>query len=122
MADVPLQIISDNAASERRITPSWTISTLRTKLEPITGIPTTFQRLSLKASATAEAVPIEAADEDGTTLSRFPLAPYAELHVSKLHYVMQSSSRLGLVTVGGCAFFALNVLCLCILQREHVLL
>lgn len=93
MADVPLQVISDNAASERRITPSWTISTLKTKLEPITGIPTTCQRLSLKASATGEAVPIEAADEDGTLLSSFPLAPYAELHVS-FHSLSASQATL----------------------------
>ncbi|KAK5997006.1 Cell polarity protein alp11 [Cladobotryum mycophilum] len=39
MADVPLQVISDYASSERRITPSWTISQLKAKLEHITGIP-----------------------------------------------------------------------------------
>lgn len=82
MADVPLQVISDNAASERRITPSWTISQLRAKLEPITGIPPSSQRLSLKTSTGSGKIAIEAADEDNVQLFSFPLAPYAELHVS----------------------------------------
>ncbi|KAG5927603.1 hypothetical protein E4U53_002841 [Claviceps sorghi] len=87
MADVPLQVISENSSSERRITPSWSISTLKTKLEPITGIPPFAQRLSLKASAGSEAVPVQAVDEDITQLSSFSLAPYAELHenTSKVH-------------------------------------
>ncbi|OHF00407.1 CAP-Gly domain-containing protein [Colletotrichum orchidophilum] len=79
MADVPLHVISENSSSERRITPSWTISQLRSKLEPITGIPPSSQRISLKtASASA---PIEASDEENTYLTAFPLAPYAELYV-----------------------------------------
>lgn len=80
MADVPLQVISDNAASERRITPSWSISQLRAKLEPITGIPPSSQLLSLHTGTTK--VTIEAPDEDSTRLSIFSLTPYAELHVS----------------------------------------
>ncbi|KAG6132993.1 hypothetical protein E4U28_006322 [Claviceps purpurea] len=81
-ADVPLQVISENSVSERRITPSWSISTLKTKLEPITGIPPFAQRLSLKASAGSEAIPVQAADEDETQLFSYPLTPYAELHVA----------------------------------------
>ncbi|OAQ72993.1 tubulin specific chaperone cofactor B [Pochonia chlamydosporia 170] len=82
MADVPLQVISENAASERRITPSWSIATLKAKLEPITGVPPSAQKLSLKTSGGSDAVLLEAADEDNTRLSSFPLAPYAELHVA----------------------------------------
>ncbi|KAK1597713.1 CAP-Gly domain-containing protein [Colletotrichum navitas] len=80
MADVPLQVISENSASERRITPSWTITQLRTKLEPITGIPPSSQRISLKTASGN--IPIEASDEDSARLTAFPLAPYAELHVA----------------------------------------
>ncbi|KAI6354468.1 hypothetical protein MCOR25_008583 [Pyricularia grisea] len=80
MADVSLHIVSENSASERRITPSWTIATLKTKLEPITGIPPSCQRLSLK-TATGDAIAIEAADEEATTLAGFPLTPYSELNV-----------------------------------------
>jgi hypothetical protein len=80
MVDIPLQVVSDNTASERRITPSWTISQLKTKLVPITGIPYTSQKLSLKLSG-SQNVPVEASDEEQTQLSNFPLAPYAELIV-----------------------------------------
>ncbi len=83
MADVPLQVISENAGGERRITPSWSISQLRTKLEPMTGVPPSFQQIFLKTSGN-DRVTIEAADEENTRLSSFPLAPYAELHVSRM--------------------------------------
>jgi tubulin-specific chaperone B len=82
MADIPLQVISENSSSERRITPSWSISTLRAKLEPITGVPPSSQSITLK-TATGDRVNIEAPNEDDTYLARFPLAPYAELHVSE---------------------------------------
>ncbi|KAK7755899.1 hypothetical protein SLS62_002186 [Diatrype stigma] len=80
MADIPLQVISEATSSERRITPSWSISQLRTRLEPITGVPPHSQRISLKTASNGT-IPIEAADEDHTYLSAFPLAAYAELHV-----------------------------------------
>ncbi|KAI5462275.1 CAP Gly-rich domain-containing protein [Mariannaea sp. PMI_226] len=80
MADVPLIVISEFAQSERRITPAWTITQLKSKLETVTGVPPGCQRLSLKRSG-AEAIPIEATDEDATYLTFFPLVPYAELHV-----------------------------------------
>ena len=81
MADVPLLVISENATSERRITPSWTVSQLKTKLETMTGVPPATQRLFLKTSA-KENVAVEASDEEATHVSAFPLHPYAELHVS----------------------------------------
>ena len=81
MADVPLHVISENAAAERRITPAWTISQLKTKLESMTGVPPSSQVLVLKTSA-GGAIPVEAHDEDNVYLSSFPLHPYAELHVS----------------------------------------
>ncbi|KAI1873433.1 hypothetical protein JX265_005055 [Neoarthrinium moseri] len=81
MADIPLQVISDNSSSERRITPSWTISQLKSKLEFVTGIPPSSQRLSLKTAA-KDTIPIEAANEDDVHLSNFPLQAYAELHVA----------------------------------------
>jgi tubulin-folding cofactor B len=81
MADVPMIVVSDNSSSERRITPAWTISQLKTKLEPVTGVPPSSQRISLK-TPTNERIAIEAPDEEATQLSGFPLAPYAELHVS----------------------------------------
>ncbi|GAP83841.1 putative CAP-Gly domain-containing protein [Rosellinia necatrix] len=80
MADVPLLVISENSSSERRITPSWSISQLKSKLEPITGIPPSCQRLKLKTSANGT-VSVQAENEDDKLLSDFPLVPYAELQV-----------------------------------------
>ncbi|RFU32699.1 hypothetical protein B7463_g3652, partial [Scytalidium lignicola] len=82
-ADISLQITSENASSERRITPSWTIGQLKAKLEPITGIPPLSQKLTLKLSG-QQSVPLEAADEENTQLGVFPLAPHAEILVTDL--------------------------------------
>lgn len=82
-ADIPLFITSDNASSERRISPSWTIGHLKAKLEAVSGVPPLSQKLSLRLSGQRE-VAIAAADEETTQVSAFPLAPYAELHVSSL--------------------------------------
>lgn len=81
MADVPLLVVSENSSAERRITPAWSISTLKAKLETVTGIPPSAQRILLKTAAEGS-VPIEANDEDSTHLTAFRLTAYAELHVS----------------------------------------
>ncbi len=78
--DIPLQISSENASAERRITPSWSVAQLKTKLEPVTGIPPSSQRLTLKLPG-QEDVPIEAEDEERVQLGRWPLQPYAEIQV-----------------------------------------
>lgn len=83
-ADVPLNIVSDNSRSERRISPSWTIAHLKERLEPITGVPSTSQRLTLKVGGSQAAVAISALNEETTQLSQFPLQPYAELNVGLL--------------------------------------
>ncbi|KAJ4289709.1 hypothetical protein N0V90_011038 [Kalmusia sp. IMI 367209] len=79
-ADVPLLISSANSSSERRISPSWTIALLKTRLEPITGIPASCQQLSLRVGS-QDATAISAADEEATQLAAFPLQPYAEITV-----------------------------------------
>ena len=79
--DIPIQVTSENSASERRITPSWTISQLKAKLEFVTGVPPSSQRLSLRLAGQAE-IPIEASDEDSVQLATFPLQAYAEIYVS----------------------------------------
>lgn len=77
--DVPILIVSDNARAERRISPVWTIDHLRSRLEPITGIPVSSQSLTLRIVSR----PTQSLDVDGETLlSRFPLQNYAEIHVS----------------------------------------
>ncbi|KAL3427574.1 cell polarity protein alp11 [Phlyctema vagabunda] len=81
--DIPIQVTSDNASTERRITPSWTIGQLKAKLEPITGVPPLSQKLTLRLGGN-QSVPIEASDEENTQLASFPLAPYAEIHVADI--------------------------------------
>ncbi|KAF1923791.1 uncharacterized protein M421DRAFT_305914 [Didymella exigua CBS 183.55] len=79
-ADVPLLISSPNSSSERRISPSWSIAHLKSRLEPITGVPASSQQLSLRVGS-QDAVPISAVDEEQTCLAQFPLQPYAEIAV-----------------------------------------
>ncbi|KAK5122702.1 hypothetical protein LTR85_003617 [Meristemomyces frigidus] len=80
--DIPLLIASENSSSERRVSPSWTITQLKARLEPITGIPANCQRLSLKvASQTPQ--PVEAQNEDATQLANWPLQAYAEIYINR---------------------------------------
>ncbi|EXJ65817.1 uncharacterized protein A1O5_11058 [Cladophialophora psammophila CBS 110553] len=57
-ADITVQIVVPNdsnptapplLSAERRITPTWTVSQLKSKLEPITGIPSSSQSLRTKS-------------------------------------------------------------------------
>ncbi|EME85884.1 uncharacterized protein MYCFIDRAFT_210352 [Pseudocercospora fijiensis CIRAD86] len=80
LGDVPLLVRSENSSSERRVTPSWTITQLKARLEPVTGVPATCQTLTLTVASQPPQV-IEAADEDTTQIARWPLQAYAELQV-----------------------------------------
>lgn len=80
--DVPLLIASENSSSERRITPSWTIAQLKARLEPITGVPASCQKLSLKVGSQTPQ-PIHAANEESTQLAAWPLQAYAEIYVGE---------------------------------------
>lgn len=79
--DVPLQVVSDNARSERRISPSWTIGQLKTKLEPITGIPAASQRITIRHGQSSN-VNIDDKSSD-TTLDQLNLIASAEIHVGR---------------------------------------
>ena len=80
--DIPLFIRSNNASSERRITPSWNLAQLKTKLEPVTGIPPSCQSLTLKLPGQDE-VAMEALDEEVVQVSHWSLQAYAEIYVSE---------------------------------------
>lgn len=81
-ADVAILVNSENTASERRISPAWTISHFKGRLEPITGIPSSSQRLTLRQPGHPKpGIPIEAADEETTRLENWHLTPYAEIYV-----------------------------------------
>ncbi|KAF2836958.1 Cap-Gly domain-containing protein [Patellaria atrata CBS 101060] len=79
-ADIPLLINSTNASSERRVSPSWTIAQFKARLEPITGIPASAQKLTLRYGSHLSTV-LEAGDEENTQLASFPLQAYAEVQV-----------------------------------------
>lgn len=80
LADIPLIITSTNSTSERRINPSWTVSQLKTRLEPITGVPAQSQRLQLKVPS-QPAQPLSASNEDTQEIVHWSLQPYAEIEV-----------------------------------------
>jgi len=74
-ADVIVIITSTNSRSERRISPSWTIEHLKSKLEPITGIPAGCQVLSLAGQT------INVDTSSATTVDDLRLSNYSELNV-----------------------------------------
>jgi len=80
-SDVPLLINSENARSERRISPAWTIAQLKGRLESITGVPASSQRLTLKVASWPDQ-DLQTVDQENTQLGAFTLQSYAELHVS----------------------------------------
>lgn len=80
-ADIVLHVRSENSSSERRVNPSWSIAAFKTRLEPITGIPSSAQRLRLKLPGAQPSTPIEGADEESTQLSSFAFQTYAEIIV-----------------------------------------
>ena len=79
--DIPILVTSTASSSERRITPSWTLAHLKTKLEPVTGIAPSSQKLTLRLPDQERETPIEADDEDAVQVGRWPLVAYAEIKV-----------------------------------------
>ena len=79
--DIAILVTSTASSSERRITPSWTIAHLKTKLEPVTGIAPSSQKLTLRLPDRQQETPIEAENEDMVEIGRWPLVAYAEIKV-----------------------------------------
>lgn len=100
--DISLQILSPSSSSERRITPTWSIAHLKTKLFPITGIPPTSQRLwlqtTLTSTATPSGTPIASESEDTTTLLSYQLSRGHLIYVEDLRPV---SARPNLTDTSG---------------------
>ncbi|KAL8670105.1 MAG: hypothetical protein Q9168_005332 [Polycauliona sp. 1 TL-2023] len=80
--DVPVLVVSSAASAERRISPTWTISQLKAKLESVTGIPPSAQSLTLRLPHCQQGVSISADNEHLTKLEAWSLPPYAEIHVA----------------------------------------
>jgi len=75
--DIPILVTSPSTSSERRITPSWTLSQLKQKLEFVTGIPPSAQRVSWKAPG-ASGVPMEGENQE---LAQWGLVKGGEIEV-----------------------------------------
>ena len=82
--DVSMYITSRTVNSEQRITPSWTISHFRNRVERITGIPSSCQRLLIRPSVdSTDETEITAQDETASQLAEFNLRPYGQIYVSE---------------------------------------
>jgi tubulin-specific chaperone B len=79
--DISLRIVSANAAGERRLSPSWTLAQLKTKLEPVTGIPPSCQKLMLRVPGRDE-VEMQALNEDAVQIGGWNLVAGGEIEVS----------------------------------------
>ncbi|KAF2228877.1 hypothetical protein EV356DRAFT_537722 [Viridothelium virens] len=77
--DIPLLVRSENTSSERRVSPSWTISHFKSRLEPITGVPASCQKLTLGTSHPDRTLEVE--DEDSSNVQDWGLQPYSEIVV-----------------------------------------
>ncbi|KAK6534243.1 hypothetical protein TWF281_005573 [Arthrobotrys megalospora] len=62
--DIVILVSSENAVTERRIFQGWTVSTLKSKLEPITGIPPFAQQLSYQPTESSPVHPVSVDNED----------------------------------------------------------
>lgn len=81
MSVVTVFVTSDGSSSERRFDKALTLSALKARLEPITGVPAAVQQLSLYNGDKLVAA-LEAESEDTTRLGAFPVENFARIHVS----------------------------------------
>ncbi|KAI8334404.1 CAP Gly-rich domain-containing protein [Chlamydoabsidia padenii] len=69
---------AENISAERRLDKGWTILDLKGKLEPITGIPSSTQKLDLYQGD----MPIAALTDDTLYLGAYPIENFMRLHVT----------------------------------------
>ncbi|KAG5462380.1 MAG: CAP Gly-rich domain-containing protein [Olpidium bornovanus] len=80
MSVVTVFVTSDGSSSERRFDKALTLSALKARLEPITGVPAAAQQLSLYNGDKLVGA-LEAESEDSTRLGAFPVENFARIHV-----------------------------------------
>ncbi|KAI9754301.1 MAG: hypothetical protein M4579_004765 [Chaenotheca gracillima] len=81
-SDISILISSVNASSEKRVTPTWTLAHLKSKLEPVTGIPPSSQRLILKApGGSQEGTILTTENEDHKSLDAYGVGKGCEIIV-----------------------------------------
>ncbi|KAK9248488.1 CAP Gly-rich domain-containing protein [Lipomyces tetrasporus] len=110
MADIPLLVTSQNSSSERRISPHWTLAHLKSRLEPVTGIPSFSQRLSVFIAHSETPIlltPPDGRADDDYTVGEFrnALVPFARVQVDDTRPV---SSQENYVDVSGVEKFELS--------------
>ncbi|TPX51860.1 hypothetical protein SeMB42_g00532 [Synchytrium endobioticum] len=75
---VTVFVTSEGASSERRFDKSMPISSLKDRLEPITGVPASTMRITLYSHSD---VPVGCLSEDERMLGYYPVADYMRLDV-----------------------------------------
>jgi tubulin-folding cofactor B len=85
MADINVYVTSDLTSSERRISPQWTLSYLKSRLELITGIPPKYQKIqyySIPNSNECQTLcSSENQGQDSMTVNDLNIIGYSRLHV-----------------------------------------
>ncbi|KAI5287868.1 hypothetical protein KEM54_005663 [Ascosphaera aggregata] len=94
VADVPVIVTvagdgTSSMPSERRVTPSWTINVLKGKLETMTGIPPSSQRVKLLLPGRGGFW----CDDEMRTIGEFGVVRGAELEVSELTWWVKGDER-----------------------------
>ncbi|KAK6341102.1 hypothetical protein TWF696_009403 [Orbilia brochopaga] len=79
--DIVILVHSENAVTERRVTPSWTIADLKSKLEPVTGIPPSAQKLSYQFPDSNGLETIDGLNENVVRISELQWQTYTKLIV-----------------------------------------
>lgn len=82
--------------SERRITPTWTLQQVKSKLETMTGVPPSSQRLRLKTPG----LPDQWVEGDDSIIGNWGLARGSEIEVYTPWFSTSRSSPTLLVSVG----------------------
>ncbi|KAM9899369.1 hypothetical protein OXX69_009506 [Metschnikowia pulcherrima] len=80
--DFPVFFTSDLTSSERKISPAWSLTYLKKRLEQTTGIDVKSQQLQYYPDrSNNEYVVLQGADEQTTLLEQFAIVPYSRIHV-----------------------------------------
>ncbi|KAF3901996.1 hypothetical protein AA313_de0200371 [Arthrobotrys entomopaga] len=82
--DIVILVKSENAVTERRVTPTWSVSTLKMKLEPVTGIPPSAQKLSYQLPEATNITSLEELDENTVSISTLGWQIYTKLIVEDI--------------------------------------
>lgn len=100
--------------TERRITPTWTVEQVKSKLETMTGVPPGSQRLRVKVPGR----PDQWADNDAQLIGDYGIVKGAEIEVGLFFLFFLFCSWL-VSSVGLGYFMVLCKCCCCYLSARH---